>query len=127
MKLSPLVSVAALVDAVVGLLLLFMPRETMAVLLGAAAAGTERTGQLAAAAILGIAGFNWLNRYARVGGIYGRPLVLGNLLHKMTLALLLVGDAARGSIPLTGVALTIVYGLLAMAFAYTMISRSPVE
>jgi len=126
-KLTPLVAIAALVDAVVGLLLLFMPQETMTVLLGAAAAGTERTGQLAAAGLLGVAGVNWLNRYARFGGIYGRPLMLGNLLHKMTLSLLLIGDAARGAIPHAGVALTIVYGLLAMGFAYAMIRRSPVD
>ena len=33
-------------------------------------------GQLLAAAWLGIAALNWLNRRARLGGIYGRPIVL---------------------------------------------------
>lgn len=96
-------------------------------LLGEAAAGTERTGQLAAAAMLGLAGVNWFNRFATTAGIYGRPLVFGNLLHKMTLALLLAGDAARGTIPPAGVALTLAYGFFAMAFAYKMMSRAPLD
>lgn len=127
MKLNPLVSAAAVVDVPLGLLLLFLPQESMAVLLGAASAGTERTGQLAASAILGVAGLNWFNRYTKTGGIYGRPLVFANILHKMTLSLLLAGDAARGTIPAAGVALTIVYGVLAMAFAYRMIARAPAD
>lgn len=36
-------------------------------------------GQLLAAAWLGIAALNWLNRRARLGGIYGRPIVLTNI------------------------------------------------
>ena len=96
-------------------------------LLGDAATGTERTGQLAAAAILGVAGINWFNRFARTAGIYGRPLVFGNLLHKMTLALLLAGDVVRGAIPPAGVALTIVYALLAMAFGRAMFAPAPAD
>lgn len=127
MKVNILVSAAALIDGLLGLLLLFLPQEMMSMLLGDAAAGTERTGQLAAAALLGIAGFNWFNRAARTGGIYGRPIVFGNLLHKMTVSLLLAGDAVRNSIPPAGIAMTVIYGLFAMAFAYKMISRAPLD
>jgi hypothetical protein len=127
MRPNLLIYLSAIIDGISGLLLLFLPQQAMGMLLGEAAAGTERTGQLAAAAILGVAGYNWFNRFAKTGGIYGRPLVFGNLLHKMTLSFLLVGDAVRGAIPPAGVGLVIVYGLLAMAFAYAMIARSPVE
>lgn len=120
MKVNLLVFASALADGILGLLLLFLPQEMMRLLLGGAASGTERTGQLAAAALLGMAGFNWFNRFAKTAGIYGRPIVLGNLLHKMTLSLLLIGDAVRLTIPPTGIAMTLVYGLFAMAFAYLM-------
>jgi hypothetical protein len=36
-------------------------------------------GQLLAAAWLGVAALNWLQRSAVLGGIYGRPIVLANL------------------------------------------------
>ncbi len=127
MKVNPLVFVSALVDGILGLLLLFLPQEMMGLLLGSAAAGTERTGQLAAAAMLGVAGFNWFNRFAKTAGIYGRPIVLGNLLHKMTLALLLIGDAVRLAIPPAGIAMTVVYGLLAMVFGFVMTRPAPLD
>jgi hypothetical protein len=61
-----------------GLALLFAPD----VVLGALAPGMPRQaswlGQLLAAAWLGIASLNWMQRTAIIGGIYSRPLVYTN-------------------------------------------------
>ena len=45
----------------------------------------------------------------------------------MTLSLLLAGDAVRATIPPAGVAMTVVYGLFAMAFAYTMMRPAKLD
>jgi len=45
----------------------------------AAGAGVAWIGQLLGAAWLGVAALNWLQRGVRLGGIYGRPVVLANL------------------------------------------------
>lgn len=37
-------------------------------------------GQLVGAGWLGVAALNWLNRSTLIGGIYGRPVVLANLI-----------------------------------------------
>lgn len=76
--------------------------------------------QLLGSAIFGFAMLNWSNRYSRVGGIFGRPLVAANLAHAGSAALLL-GHIARRvpfSTPLT-VALAL-YGSLAAAFGYKL-------
>lgn len=74
--------------------------------------------QLLGSALFGFAMLNWVNRYSRVGGIFGRPLVAANLAHAGSAALLLGHIVKRVpfSIPLTGV--LALYGALAVAFGY---------
>ncbi len=82
-------SAAALAAA--GLALLFaadvlLPRLAPALPRGAAA-GVAWVGQLLGAAWLGVAALNWLQRDTRLGGIYGRPVVLANLVLYLVSAL----------------------------------------
>ena len=73
--------------------LLFAPEETSALLGGSVAAGQIAILQVLGSALLGFALLNWSNRYSRLGGIFGRPLILANLAHSMTAFLLLVRAA----------------------------------
>jgi hypothetical protein len=56
-------------------------------------------GQLLGAAWLGVAALNWLQRGARLGGIYGRPIVFANLLLYFVSALSLLRGLLGGGIP----------------------------
>lgn len=64
-----------------GLVLQFAPHEVLAY------AGYPASGlapvvlQMLGALYLGFAGLNWLAKGVRMGGIYARPLAIGNLLH----------------------------------------------
>lgn len=72
--------------------------------------------QLLGAALFSLALLNWLNRYSRIGGIYGRPLVVANLANSAISALMLfhLSRSIGFSAPL-GAALGL-YAILALAF-----------
>ncbi len=101
---------------VAGLLLTFAPQE----LLEAARIPAERTAvlaaQIAGAACFGFALTNWMARGTAIGGIYQRPLAIGNFAHFLIAALALL-KALRGASPsTTHVVLVLVYALFAIAF-----------
>ncbi len=76
-----LMSLSAFFLAVLGIGISFMPQEILAHY------GTQTTGpvvlliQIAGALYLGFAILNWTARSILIGGIYARPVALGNFLH----------------------------------------------
>ncbi|MGZ8376494.1 MAG: hypothetical protein ACXWZS_14020 [Gemmatirosa sp.] len=76
-------------------------------------------GQLLGAAWLGVATLNWLQRGALLGGIYGRPVVLANLVLYVVGALSLLralrepgAPRAMWGLVVPAVLLAVVYGVL---------------
>lgn len=112
---------------VAGLALLFAPSE-LAGLVAApdSALISPATLQLWAAALLGLGGTNWIGRGLTLGGIYGRALVLGNLVH-WTIGSLVGLRAAldRPSVPVLWVGAGL-YGVYAFLF-YWLLKRHPVR
>ena len=79
--------------------------------------------QTIGAAYLAFAMLNWMSRGSTIGGIYGRPLVVANLVHFTMVAILLVRWAAAGAPP--GVLIfAALYAIFAVWFGATMV-RSP--
>lgn len=70
--------VSALVLGVAGVALLFASDVVLPRVVPGFPPGAAWLGQLLAAAWLGMAVNTWLRRGAILGGIYGRPVVLGN-------------------------------------------------
>lgn len=67
--------------AALGVLASFFPQEILAAA-GSAGGAFERLAvQVAGAHYIGFAALNWMKRGSPIGGIYGRPVALGNLLH----------------------------------------------
>ena len=99
-----------------GLAATFLPREI------AARAGADGTGlavlllQLVGGLYVGFAMLNWSIRDMTVGGIYNRPIVIGNLLHFTVFGLTLVRVVAGGDRRPALVALAVFYGLFAAWF-----------
>ena len=109
---------AALLGAA-GLALLFAPDVVMPRLVPGYPAAGLWLAQLLAAAWLGVAALDWLQRSAIIGGIYGRPMVLANLVLYFISALALLRAAPRaeasGALWLAAApaaAMAVVYGLL---------------
>lgn len=78
--------------------------------------------QLLGALYLGFAILNWTARESLLGGIYQRPVVLGNFLHFLAGALALI-KGSPATAPL--IAFAAVYALLAIGFAFVLFT-SPV-
>ena len=81
--------------------------------------------QLMACGLLGFAVLNWMSRGNRIGGIYARPIGIGNLL-LFTTASLTIGKAAlAGSLPIIVTAVGVVFAVLAIAFAWLVFFHDP--
>ena len=84
-----LMSGSAAFLAVLGLAGTFAPAEVLAQIYGSADSAAVLLLQVAAAAYLGFAMLNWSAKGVLIGGIYARPLAIGNFLHFVMLALLM--------------------------------------
>jgi hypothetical protein len=82
-------------------------------------------GQLLAAAWLGIAALNWLNRGARIGGIYGRPIVLTNISVYFISAMVLLRIVALPHAPMAVAVAALVASLFAGAYAWLLFRGGP--
>lgn len=72
--------------------------------------------QLLGAAVFGLSMLNWMSRYSRIGGIYGRPLVIANFTNAATATLMLFHLWRRAGTS-TALALTLgLYAVFALAF-----------
>jgi hypothetical protein len=93
---------------------LFAPQELLRLAhLPAAAAPYV---QLHGAALLGFAFTNWMAKESRMGGIYNRPLAIGNLAHFAIGALALL----KAAVLVAGA----VYALFALAFGVVAFGRA---
>ena len=110
--------------ALLGLVTSFLPFEVLAL------HGSEPDGptvlliEMMGALYLGFALLNWTARGVIIGGIYARPLALGNCLHFAMVTVML----AREAIDHLALPLAIsagVFGLFAIGFALVLFRRLP--
>ncbi len=90
-------SASAFLLLVVGLAFSFVSQEILEAIVGRAEQATVVVMQLLGGAYLGFAFLNWMNRGATLGGIYGRPLTMPNLLHFSITAITLIKLAQAGA------------------------------
>jgi len=106
--------------AVAGLALLFAPAET-AGFFGIDAAPVSL--QVLAALYLGSAAANWTARGSMIGGIYARPLSVGNSVHFFIGATVLIRELPRDSINPGHIAVSLVYLAFAVMFFLILFGR----
>ena len=111
-----LMTLSAAAMALIGLTLQFFPHE----LLNYIGASTDGPApilmQITGALYLGFALTNWMAKAVLIGGIYARPLAIGNLAHFVIGALALIKYAfSAGSSPAVW-DLAIVYSIFAVFF-----------
>lgn len=106
-----------------GLFLQFMPHEMLTL------SGTPATGlnplllQMIGSLYLGFAMMNWMAKTVLIGGIYARPLAMGNFVHFMVggLGLLKFTLLMPNSVFLWG--LTAIYAVLAASFGFVFFTN----
>ena len=120
MTLSTVVShTSALVLAAGGVALLFAPRSIIAAVGAPPSTATDLLVQLLGGAWLALAGLNWLQRGAIIGGVFMRPLVFANTIHFVIAALVLWKAPQRHEAAVVSSA-AIVIGLLAIVYGALM-------
>lgn len=123
MKLNPLLLIAAGTYSLAGLGLTFAPSELLAYLGCPPHPAAIWLGQLFGAALLALASLNWLQRYASVGGVLGRPVLLTNLVFVLVSFFATLG-VWRHEGGFAFLAVSAALGLLTLAFGLRLF-RSP--
>jgi hypothetical protein len=114
-------AVSAAFMAILGVAATFAPDELLPRLGAPATPALTLAIQLLGALYLAFAILNWTARQSLIGGIYNRPVALGNMLHFTAGALALIKGAAGTEL----VALAALYALFAVAFGWVLFT-SPV-
>ncbi len=124
MKLNPLLVALAALYAGAGLVLTFLPAESLAALGGSAGAIETWAAALAGAGFLALAILNWAQRYQVVAGVLGRPILLANLLFAMVAggASLSAWQDARCT---TALAAAVVFGVVILMFGIRLFRPAP--
>jgi hypothetical protein len=104
---------------------LFAPQELAGLVDRGASGEMPLAIQLVGCGLLGFANLNWMSRRNRIGGIYARPIGVGNLVLFATGALAIGKDAAAGEHSIGLVALCVVFAALALSFAWLVFVHDP--
>jgi predicted DNA repair protein MutK len=124
MNTKILMASSALFMAALGLAATFLPQEIIASLGG----GTVRTlpllVQLLGALYLGFAMLNWMAKESLIGGIYSRPVSMGNFLHFAIAAIALAKGVAAGERAISILICTAIYAVFAVAFGAVIFGRA---
>ncbi len=107
-------TLSALVMGVLGLILLFLPQEA-ATYWGQQQAPNVLV-QLLGALYISFALVNWTAKKNLIGGIYSRPLSVGNFTHFLIGSLVLVKSVIEGLASPVVIGSLLIYGLLSSLF-----------
>ncbi len=119
-------SASAVVLGAVGVFLLFAP-DVASIAAGVAALpATMVIVQLIGVLYLGFAVLNWMSRGSTIGGIYARPLMVGNLLHFASGTAVIFKALSRAPLPRAWWMLAVMYAGFAVAFA-RLLWRDPIS
>jgi hypothetical protein len=125
-KTQLLLTASAIVMGVAGVAGLFAPAEIARMSGLAPVSGASLLIQLLAALLFAFAMVNWMARGSLMGGIYNRPIAVGNVTHFVIGALTLTKALAAGERRMAVVIAAAVYVVFALAFGLTLLS-SPVK
>jgi len=126
MRTRWLMSASAVMMAALGLVATFLPQEVAARIGDGTAGRAVVLLQIIGGLYLGFAMLNWTARESVLGGIYNRPIVIGNLLHFTVVALALAKAVALSRSQIELIALTLLYVWFAIGFGRALFT-SPVR
>ena len=103
---------------VLGLSAVQFPEELLAHLGGAQQQGPLLLANVTGMLCLGFAILNWMARDVPIGGIYGRPLTLGNFMHFFGGTITLITYVVDNPDAVTVIAIALGYAVFAAGFGY---------
>jgi len=125
MKPRILMAASAVFLGVLGLLATFLPQEILARAGTTAARDAVLLVQALGGLYLGFAMLNWMARGILIGGIYARPVALGNFLHFAVVAVALIKALVVGEPTAALAVVTALYTVFALWFGAVLFGGSP--
>ena len=117
MRIRHFMAASAAFLFLLGLGATFAPHELLAHFRAEPRPGLLLLIQAAGALYLGFAMLNWMAKGGMRGGIYGRPVSIGNLVHFTIMSFALARVVLDGVAPPMLVVITLVYAAFAVGFA----------
>jgi hypothetical protein len=115
---------SAILLAGIGILLSFLPNEVIEYLNIESNTITILFFSLLSALYLGFGILNWMAKGTLIGGIYNRPIAIGNLMHFGVGAITLVKAVSNiQTHPKIIISLTVIYVIFALLFAYVFLTN----
>ncbi len=117
-------TVSAILLAIAGIALTFFPAEIAAEFNIISTNSTLLILQIGGALYFSFAMLNWMAKGAIIGGIYNRPIAIGNFTHFTMVA---IASAKylfyQTGLPISFWIFTLIYGVLAISFAITVFNH----
>ncbi len=108
----------------IGIALTFMPDEVLKIFEQAPNGTLTLSLQLTGALYFGFAMTNWMAKTVLIGGIYARPISIGNFFHFFIAGLALIKASVSANIASTYIyALTVFYVMFAILFGYVLFAH----
>ncbi len=120
MSTRPIMISSALIMGLCGILASFLPHKILHYLGVSSDGFTSAIVQIIGALYFGFAMMNWMAQSVLIGGIYARPLVMGNFTHFVVGALALMKGAFASSMFSTTWIIAAVYGIFAVLFGFVL-------
>jgi hypothetical protein len=99
---------------------IFAPQEVMAYASGQSAVFGSLAFQVFGAVYFGFALLNWMAQANLIGGIYSRPVAMGNFVHFLVAALALLKAVLAGHHSMQALAVAAAYTAFALLFAVVL-------
>jgi len=117
MNTKPLMTLNAIILALIGISLIFLPKEILDYFELSASDTLELLMQITGSLYFAFAMLNWMSKGSIIGGIYGRPIAIANLTHFVIAGLSLIkGIMANPGLSYVIWSIAIVYSIFAILF-----------
>ena len=117
MNTKSLMTLSAMVYALIGISLIFLPKEILDYLELSVSDTLELLMQIIGSLYFAFAMLNWMSKGSLIGGIYGRPIAMANLTHFVIAGLALIkGILSNPSLSYIIWSIAIIYSIFAILF-----------
>ena len=127
MNTKSLMTLSAIILALIGISLIFLPKEILEYLELSVSETLQLLMQIIGSFYFAFAILNWMSKGSIIGGIYNRPIAMANLTHFVIAGLALIkGILANPSLSYVIWSIAIIYSIFAIFFGIVAF-RQPVS
>ena len=127
MNTKSLMTLSAMILAMIGISLIFLPNEILDYLELSVSETLQLLMQIIGSLYFAFAILNWMSKGSLIGGIYGRPIAMANLTHFVIAGFALIkGILANPSLSYVIWSIAIIYSIFAIFFGIVAF-RHPVN